>query len=690
MATHSTPGTVVPTHQPYLHDLAVVVAAPTAVLSGTDGQIRAEGAQGVLSGDRRILSELRVEIDGIEPSPVGHALIGADEARFVAILRDLGDKGLDPTVRLERTRHVRPNGLSERLRIDSSAHVPVRATLSVALSADFAGIGEVKAGRRTASARGAPTADGICWADAETTIEVHASGDAVVGADHLAWQVDIAPHGTWEATIEVGVVEAAATAGTFVAASRSPLPDDFVLVGPPALVELVNRGLRDISALALSDPLNTSDTFIAAGVPWFLTLFGRDSLWAARFSLPLGTDLARGTLRTLSRRQGQRHDPHTGEAPGKILHEVRRGASRTELPPTYYGSIDATALWICLLCEAWCWGLPGDEVRGLLNPLEAALEWITTAADADADGFLEYLDVTGRGLANQGWKDSGDSIQFPDGGLPHGAIALVEAQGYAYQAAIGGARMLESFGRPGADRLREWAIGLRERFRETFWVSDARGRFPAVALDGLKRPIGTATSNPGHLLATGILDPHEAASIAARLSEPDLDGGYGLRTMSSDVAGFNPLGYHTGSVWPHDTTIAVGGLAATGHDRVAASLADGLMRAAPAFMHRLPELFAGTDARAGEPVLAYPAACRPIAWAAAAPIALVQAALGIDPDVPAGRLRVAPHAAFSAWFPLRIDGLRVGGRRLSVAVSADGHTSVETDAPLEVESTDAA
>ncbi|MCC6617611.1 MAG: amylo-alpha-1,6-glucosidase [Chloroflexi bacterium] len=689
MATHPTPGTVVPAHQPYLHDLAVVVAAPTAVLSGMDGQIRAGGAQGVLSGDRRVLSELRVEIDGIEPYPVGHALIGADEARFVAILRDLGDKGLDPTVRLERTRHVRPSGLSERLRIDSSARVPIRATLSVALSADFAGIGEVKAGRGGAAMRGATTPDGICWADDETTVEVHASGGAVVSADRLSWQVDIAAHEAWEATIDVTATEALAPPGTFVAAPGAALPDHVAMVGPPALVELVNRGVRDVRALALADPQVTSDTFIAAGVPWFLTLFGRDSLWAARFSLPLGTDLAVGTLRTLGRRQGRRNDPETGEAPGKILHEVRRGASRTGLPPTYFGSIDATALWVCLLYDAWRWGLSGDDVIGLLDPLEAALGWMTTAADADGDGFLEYLDTSGRGLANQGWKDSGDSIQFPDGSLPTGAIALVEAQGYAYHAAIGGARMLESFGRPGADRLRQWALELRERFRQTFWVSDARGRFPAIALDGSKRPIGTATSNPGHLLATGILDPDEIASIAARLSEPDLDGGYGLRTMSSDVAGFNPLGYHTGSVWPHDTTIAVGGLAATGHARVAASLAGGLMRAAPTFMHRLPELFAGTDARAGDPVLAYPAACRPIAWAAAAPIALLQAALGIDPDVPAGRLRVAPHAAFSAWFPLRIGGLRIAGQHLSVAVSTDGRTTVETDAPIAVEAGDA-
>ena len=219
-----------------------------------------------------------------------------------------------------------------------------------------------------------------------------------------------------------------------------------------------------------------------------------------------------------------------------------------------------------------------DDVASLLDPLEAALGWLVGDADSDGDGFIEYLDLSRRGLANQGWKDSGDSIQFSDGTIAEPPIALSEAQAYAYEAAISGAQLLDAFGRTGAADLGDWAMRLRERFREAFWVSDGRGRFPAIALDGSKKPVATAASNPGRLFATGLLEPDEAADVAARLGEPDLDCGYGLRTMSADAAGFNPLGYHTGSVWPHDTGIAISGLAATGHARVAASLAAGLLR----------------------------------------------------------------------------------------------------------------
>jgi glycogen debranching enzyme len=451
----------------------------------------------------------------------------------------------------------------------------------------------------------------------------------------------------------------------------------------PDLSRLVARGVADVAALTLADPSQPAHVFAAAGSPWFLTLFGRDSLWTARLALPAGVDLARGTLHALARRQGTRHDRNTGEAPGKIPHEVRTpGADNHGLPPVYFGTVDATALWVCLLHDAWRWGLPAEEVTALLDPLEGALAWLVEHADADGDGLLEYVDHSGRGLANQGWKDSGDAIQFPDGTIAEPPIVLSEAQAYAYEAATRGAALLDAFGRPGAARVRAWAAALRERFRELFWVDDARGRFPAVALDRCKKPVATATSNLGHLLGTGLLEPDEAVLVAGRLGAPDLDCGYGLRTMTSDAAGFNPLGYHTGSVWPHDTAIAVRGLARDGHPEVAAALATGLLRAAPAFAHRLPELFAGTDGRAGAAVLAYPAACRPQAWSAAAPLALLATALGLDADVPQGRARLAPPEAFARWFPLRVSGLRVAGHPLTVTVGTDGRAEHETTAPL--------
>ncbi|MBB5788661.1 glycogen debranching N-terminal domain-containing protein [Jiangella mangrovi] len=684
-----------PVPQPFLHDLVSCLKAPTVALSGADGQIRPAGAQGVLAHDRRIVSELRVDVDGHEPAPAGHGLRGAGHAHFTGLVRHLGDPGADPTVRLERQRFARPDGVAERLELVNNAREPITATVRAHVAADFATAEAIKhdgaqRGGRAPSTLSSPGTVG--WSDGDLIVTVTAANavvDAHEGGAVLSWPVELPPRTSWTADVEV----AAAFTGGPPANAFGPADgagwDAVAVAGRSDLARLTERSVDDLAALALSDPLEPSDTFLAAGSPWFFTLFGRDSLWAARFTLPLGTGLARGTLRTLARRQGRRHDPDTAEAPGKILHEVRIPAAGSWLPPVYFGTVDATALWICLLHDAWRWGLPAADVAELLEPLEGALHWLTEEADPDGDGFLEYVDTSGRGLANQGWKDSGDSIQYPDGTIAEPPIALSEAQAYAHEAALAGAALLDAFGR-GSGRsssgaLREWAAALRERFAATYWVSDEKGRFPAIALDGAKRPVGTVTSNLGHLLGTGLLRPDEAAVVADRLGRPDLDAGYGLRTMSADAAGFNPLGYHAGSIWPHDTAIAVRGLAADGFADVAASLAGGLLRVAPDFAYRLPELFAGTDARAGEPVLAYPAACRPQAWSAATVVALLQAALGLTADVPAGTLRVAPHAAFADWFPLRVEGLRVAGRPLTIAVDAAGRAEVHTSAPVVVD-----
>ncbi|MEK6721043.1 MAG: glycogen debranching N-terminal domain-containing protein [Chloroflexota bacterium] len=671
--------------QPFLHDLVSCIQAPTVALSSDDGQVRPGGAQGILCRDRRVLSELNVRIDGREPVGIGHRQTAPDVAHFGAVIRHAGDPGADPTVRLERVRRVRSDGLDERLEIVSAARSPIAVTLTVRASVDLAGIGDVKQGAPSAPLRPEPADRGLMWADALTEVILRASQEPLVNGGELSWPIVLPPRGRWAVDLALDVVEREPQLNTFLAAPGGLGWETVAIEGPRDVARVVQRSVEDLAALTLADPMEPRDRFIAAGSPWFLTLFGRDSLWAARLTLPLGTALARGTLRTLARRQGTHSDPATSEAPGKILHEVRTDAAHAQLPLVYYGSVDATALWVCLLHDAWRWGMAPEDVAQLLEPLEAALGWILGNADADGDGFLEYLDVGGRGLANQGWKDSGDAIQFPDGTIADGPIALSEAQAYAHEAAVSGARLLEAFGRPGADELLAWAADLRDRFRRSFWVSDERGRFPAIALDGAKAAVGTATSNPGHLLGTGLLEPHESAIVAARLAEADLDSGYGLRTMSADASGFNPLGYHTGSVWPHDTAIAVRGLVRTGHANVAASLAGGLLRAAAAFGHHLPELYGGTDARLGEPVVAYPAACRPMAWSAAGAVALMQAALGLEADVPSGVLRVAPLREFAMWFPFRASGLQVGGHPLTVAVSADGEVSVDTTAPIRIE-----
>ena len=311
------------------------------------------------------------------------------------------------------------------------------------------------------------------------------------------------------------------------------------------------------------------------------------------------------------------------------------------------------------------------------------MRWIVEHGDADGDGLLEYIDHSGRGLSNQGWKDSSDSIRWRDGTLATGPIALSEVQGYAYEAARCGATLLRAFGRDGADRWEEWAERLRTRFREQFWVADESGPYCAVALDVDKRPVDSVASNFGHLLSTGLLDDAESALLAARLNAPELNSGFGLRTLSSSSIGFNPLGYHTGSVWPHDTAIAVHGLAQAGFPEAAASLAQGLVAASETFDARLPELYAGHGADVDAKPAPYPASCRPQAWSAASAVLLVRSVLGIEADVPGGTLRVSPLAAQS-YAPLRVTGLNVAGHPLSIEVDATGGVHVSTTADLKV------
>ncbi|MEH1125416.1 glycogen debranching N-terminal domain-containing protein [Micromonospora sp. CPCC 206061] len=630
------------TAQPALHQLVATTAAPTTVLSGPDGQIRADGVQGVFHADTRVLAEARLLVDGREAEAVQYSLDGPGAARFVSLMRWLGDPSPEPTVRVDRHRRVVPGGLAEEIRISSTASVPVRATVTVQVSSDLARMEAVKSGAAAAPVEG-------------VTVTV---------TPERRWEVDLPPRGAATLRWELGVDDP----GAVMVAPRGPVewarPE--VTAADHRLVRLLEQSLDDLASLRLADG---GDTFLGAGVPWFLTLFGRDSIWAARMLLPLGTDLAAGTLRVLAGRQGRRDDPPSEEEPGKIVHEVRRRELHLTsrgivLPPTYYGTVDATPLWVCLLHDAWRWGMPAAEVEALLPALEAALGWIT-----GHEGFVRYVDSTGRGLANQGWKDSADAVRFRDGRRAEPPIALVEVQGYAYQAAMNGAALLDAFGRPGGDRLRGYAAGLAERFRAAYWV----GGYPALALDGQGRPVDALTSNIGHLLGTGLLSRAEEAAVASVLAAPAMSGGFGLRTMSELDGGFSPLSYHCGSIWAHDTAIVLAGLARAGHTETAARLAEGLLAAGEAFEYRLPELYGGDDRSAvGRPV-PYPAACRPQAWSAAAAVVILHAALGLEPDAPGGRVTLRPGIPLGA---LSARGLRIAGTPVDVTVDAAGRTAV--------------
>lgn len=664
--------------QPLLHDLVTCLRAPSTVLSARDGQIRPDGAQGAFTADVRVLSTAVLTVAGREPEPLYAELVGASGARFVSVARGLVDRGHDPGVRVIRSRQAVPAGLGEHIALANDGEQDLETTLSLDLAGDLAGMAQVKDGALGSSAMAAVEDGALVWrAEAGLDVRIRADQQAALSASGIRWQVSL-PAGS-STTVQWSLEVADPAAVVAGAPDRVPWREPVVSLAAPALPRLVERSLADLDALRLVTTALPHAQFVAAGSPWFLTLFGRDSLLAARLTLSLGTELAEGTLATLAARQGVRVDAGSAQAPGKMLHELRRAPLRLSggnqaraltLPPVYYGSIDATALWVILLHDAWRHGMAADRVERLLPALLLALAWVTTGSDPDGDGFAEYVDRTGSGLANQGWKDSGDSVRFRDGRIAAPPIALAEVQGYAYEAAIDGAALLDAFGRDGSDRLRAWAGVLAERFRARFWVEDEIGPYPALALDGAKRPVDARASNMGHLLGTGLLDRHEAAAVASRLAAPDMDSGFGLRTMSAQDGGYAPLSYHCGAVWPHDTALVAAGLAREGFGEQAARLLQGLVDAAPSFDYRLPELYSG-DARESLTVMPYPAACRPQAWAAAAGVSALSTLLGLAPDVPRGvvRLRPAPRPGHG---PLTVRGLTVGGSSLDVTVDDAG------------------
>ena len=551
------------------------------------------------------------------------------------LLRDAGrGQAADPStpVRLDVERGLRPGWVSETMTVTSWLTDPVTVRLQVTMARDLAPIFVVMGGVPPPPSVPSDHADLLTWTAGDLEARLEAPGAAVSAlADglELTWDLTVPSRGqvsarwTLQMTDHGSVVGSARARPMDVAGITRDLSErtaDLARGVDHRLRPWLERSLTDLNGLRMAAIDFPDDTFFAAGSPWYLTLFGRDSLWTARMLLPVDPAYAMGTLRTLARLAGTTVDLDSAQAPGKIPHELRRAGfslGDLALPPLYYGTIDATPLWVCVLHDAWRAGVPDAEVAALLPALEGALRWMTEDGDADGDGFLEYVDASGHGLTNQGWKDSADAVRFADGSIADGPVALCEVQAYAYQAAVGGAALLDAFGRPGGGDYRRWAGALAMRFRASFWCGDGPDRFPALALDRAKQRVDSLTSNIGHLLGTGLLDAEEELLVAQRLAGPELDSGWGLRTMSAADGGYSPLSYHCGSVWPHDTAIVVLGLHRAGLGPYGDGLLEGLLRASVAFDQRLPELWSGE----GRPV-PYPAACRPQAWSAAAAVAV--------------------------------------------------------------------
>ena len=668
--------------------LVTLVEGSAFCLSARSGDIHPGGPLGVFVLDRRVLSRLELTIDEQPVEPLAVTVGEPFAATFVG--RGRPDAGrADSALLVLRERQVE-SGLRETITLRHFGTTPRTVDLRLALDADFADLFAVKEGRATqhggelaaAPPGGVRFTTRAAGLDRETLVQL--GGEPVVDGATATWQVTLPGPGAWSVTVEVtpGVAGVAVRRAELPAATRMARWRSAGLTVTTTyqpLAQAVTRSLEDIGALQMTDPDHPERVVVAAGAPWFMALFGRDSLITSWMSLVTGPDLARGVLETLADRQGTRVDPETEEEPGRILHELRFGHAGevgSRAGHAYYGSVDATPLFVMLLGELRRWGLADDVVARLLPHADRAIEWIEGYGDRDGDGYVEYQRATPRGLANQGWKDSWDGVPFVDGSLAEPPVALCEVQGYVYGAYLARAYFAEEHGdTERAVALRARAAALKAAFNRDFWLPD-RGWF-ALGLDRDKRPIDVLASNMGHCLWTGIVDEDKAALVADHLLSPEMFSGWGVRTLATSMPSYNPLSYHNGSVWPHDNALIVAGLMRYGFVQHAHRIMLGILDAAAAHEGRLPELFSGLSRDDVPTPVAYPTSCSPQAWSAATPLLFLRNLLRLDPWVPYGRLWVAP-ALPPEMRDLVVDRLPVAGGRLRVAVR-DG--AVEVAAP---------
>jgi glycogen debranching enzyme len=660
-----------------------------------------DGAQGLFVRDVRILSRWRLRMDGYPVEPLGGFTAEPFAGVFLGRAR-VRDGRVEPTLLVERRRSV-GDGMREDLVLHNYGIEPAGVSLTLELAADFVDLFAVKVGRSTDPEPVDVEVDAGEWrartrsSTVEHEVRVRAP-EAAVTSDGIAFRTVVPPAGVWKASLEVVAIVAGvalpapALASSLADGAPFRRPEERSGDGPTvdadsmALAAAFARSRKDLAALRLADPEQPDDMVIAAGAPWFMALFGRDSLLTSSMTVALNPSLAIGTLRALARHQGRQVDALSEEQPGRILHELRFGVEPTRSfgrSERYYGSVDATPLFVMVLGQLARWGVEREIIDELLPAADRALDWVTTYGDRDGDGFVEYLRSTDRGLRNQGWKDSVDGINFADGTLAEPPIALVEVQAYVYGAYRARSGLAAERGDTDVARYwREKAVLLKRRLNEEFWLPDV-GYF-AVGLDAEKRPIDALASNMGHVLWAGAAEPDKAASVCRHLLGPELFTGFGIRTLASTMGAYNPASYHNGSVWPHDTALAVSGLVRYGFHRQAQEAATALIAASTFFAGRLPELFCGFDRAAFPGPVPYPTSCSPQAWASAAPVAVLMAMLGLEPDIPLGRVRLAP-ALPGDWGAVRITDIPIGANRLSVEVQAGGSYSVTGADRLHVE-----
>jgi glycogen debranching enzyme len=683
-----------------IRDALIIREDGLFLLTDTDGSIplHNDSGFGLYHSDTRYLSGWDLSLIGVEPIVLlSTAELGFGEEQVMTNPELINERGETlPSGSLEiRRQRVLDHALIESVRLTNFALVPLVLTLQFQFDADFADIFELRGMARTRQGRllaprihrAAVTFSyrGADRISRSVRVQFGRKPDEL-DERRAVFHLIVEPGKAEEIGATVSVDHVGGGPGTG-SARRSTLTvaqshqewketSTRVQTSNDRFGVALDRSLTDMRVLWTERGPDLS--YISAGVPWFDTLFGRDSALAAMMSLALRPEMAREVLRCLTRFQGKEVDPLREEEPGKIVHEVRQSemANTGEVVfGRYYGSIDSTPLFVLLAAEYYRWTADLELMRELQPAFNAALVWMDRYGDMDGDGFLEYKRKAPRGLDNQGWKDSGDAIMDEDGALLEPPIALVEVQGYVYAAKMGIAQVYDALGDDlRAGQLRQEGAALRRRLNRTFWMPDC---YYALALDARKRLAEVPASNAGHLLWCGVPTKANARCQIDRLMGGDMYSGWGMRTLSSKARRYNPMGYHVGSIWPHDNALIAAGFKRYGAEAELNELATAICDAAFAFPYfRLPELFSGSPRSAHRIPVPYPVACRPQAFAAAALPSLLTSMLGLAPDAANGRLYVVrPRLPFWLDF-VRLSNLRVGNAALDLIYQRRGTRTV--------------
>ena len=664
-------------------------------------------ATGLFSDDTRFLSCLNLTINGKRPLLLSSGKIEYFSAAF--FMRNPLVAGLEQDeLSIRRERFVGHDGMQDAFVVQNTSMRTVEFEFAIEVASDFADIFAVKdhdfALGDPLRADPLPERQPATW-DAERSqflladqgevplqAQVIFSAPGKVDGSTVRYRLTLEPRERWELNVEAFPLtdgepitprfaerrfgEEVGRVRDSLAAWQLRVPQ--LRTSWDALLRGFSQAVSDLASLRMRSDNSGIGKLPAAGVPWFMTVFGRDTIITCLQTLVFGPELARTALEVLADLQAKEDDALIDAEPGKIVHEVRHGKAARRWHERYYGTLDATPLYLILLSEVWRWTDDSALMRDLKAPALAALEWIDRYGDRDGDGFVEYERRNSHGLENQSWKDSGDSQRFHDGSLAKTPIAPVEVQGYVYDAKRRMADMAREVWRDRelAARLEQEAEELRKRFDASYWIAE-RGGYYALALDRDKRHVDSLCSNIGHLLWSGIVPPDRVDAVVDRLMGDELWSGWGVRTMSTGDAGYNPLSYHNGTVWPHDNSLIAQGLARYARWPEAQRIVQRMLMASGHFQYQLPEVFAGMRRSETPFPIAYPTAARPQAWAAGTPVLLLQVLLGLQPDRRRHALESVAPLELPSWAgTIRLSGVRAFGRLWDVRLEG-GRVTVD-------------